>query len=259
MQFVNKIKMERSIPKTTVVLRSLMRADFTTQWRNRRSVVLTLLVPVIILLSWKSIITSFDKAVFAFSTCITIGLTTIGLMGYSNSIARDRDKGVFQRLRVTPVPTWSIMCSRLIVQMVMIILLTTIVFVTGFEIDKITLTPSSYALTLFTAFIGGSVYLGLGQMIVGLLKNVETVNSTTRLVYFIFLMVGMFGDIADLGQDFKNAVLYTPYGSVKTILASSMDISRWNNHTTIALAVTIAYALVFSFLGIKWFKWNTQS
>src|SRR6476660_3872795 len=130
--------METNIPKTSTVLLTLLRADLKTQWRNRRSVVLTLLIPVIILFSWKGIIEQVGGA-FALASCITIGLTAIGLMGYSNSVARDRDKGIFQRLRVAPLHTWSIMASRLAVQLVMIILMTAVVFITGHQMDKITL------------------------------------------------------------------------------------------------------------------------
>jgi len=249
--------MQTVIPKTSAALSSLLRADFKTQWRNRRSVVLLLLVPVIILISWKGLIAKLGGP-FAFSTCITIGLTAIGLMGYSNAIARDRDKGVFQRLRVTPVPTWSIMVSRLIVQLLMILLVTTFVFVVGSEYDKVTLSATGYALTYLTALVGGALYLGLGQMIVGLVKNAETVNSTTRLVYFLFIMVGMFGDLGVLGKELKNIIQWSPYGTVKSILASSMQPATWDNHATMALLATIAYAVIFSFLGIKNFKWNTQ-
>jgi ABC-2 type transport system permease protein len=120
------------------------------------------------------------------------------LMGYSNSIARDRDKGVFQRLRVAPMPSWCIMASRLIVQLLMIILLTIIVFVAANNIDHITLTPRGYTITFFTATIGGAVYLGLGQVVVGLIQNPETVNSTCRLIYFMFIVVGMFGEFGIL-------------------------------------------------------------
>lgn len=249
--------METVIPKTSAALVSLLRADLKTQWRNRRSVVLLLLVPVIILISWKGLIAKLGGA-FALSTCITIGLTAIGLMGYSNAIARDRDKGVFQRLRVTPVPTWSIMVSRLLVQLLMILLVTTFVFIVGSEYDKVYLSPAGYALTYLTALVGGALYLGLGQMIVGLVKNAETVNSTTRLVYFVFIMVGMFGDLGVLGTEFQKIIRWTPYGTVKTILAASMQPSNWTNQTSLALLVTIGYAVVFSYLGIKNFKWNTQ-
>jgi ABC-2 type transport system permease protein len=249
--------METIVPKTSDALTALLRADFTTQWRNRRSSVLILLVPVIILISWKGIIDKVGGA-FALSSCITIGLIAIGLMGYSNAIARDRDKGVFQRLRATPVPSWSIMVSRLIVQLAMIILLTAIVFLAGHYYDGITLSPSGYALGFVAAIVGGALYLGLGQIIVGLLKNAETVNSTTRLVYFVFIMVGMLGDLGIFGERLKNGIQWSPYGTVKNILSASMTPSTWSNKTSLALLVTILYAVVFSFLGIKKFKWDSK-
>jgi ABC-2 type transport system permease protein len=249
--------MQTTIPKTSTALTTLLRSDFTTQWRNRRSVILVFLVPVIILFSWKGAVAKVGGT-FVLSTCITIGLTAIGLMGYSNSIARDRDKGIFQRLRVAPVPTWSIMISRLIVQIAMIMVLTIIVFVVGYKQDHISLSSSGYVLSFLTAFVGGALYLGLGQMIAGLLKNAETVNSTTRLVYFVFIMVGMFGEIGMLGEEMKNVVHWSPYGTVKAIVSASMEPSSWTSQTSMALLVTVLYALVFSVLGIRKFQWNVK-
>src|SRR5665213_797757 len=246
--------METTIPKTADAFFPLIRADFTTQWRNRRAVMMSLLVPLIILISWKGLIPKFGGA-FVFSISLTIGLASIGLMGYAISVARDRDKGIFQRLRVTPMPTSYIMMSRLAVQLGMIALLTIAVFIIGYEVDKISLTPIGYVLTFITAFLGGALYLGFGQMIVGLIKNAETVNSTTRLVYIAFIMLGMFGELGAFGVDLKNIIHWSPFGTVKTILASAMQPATWNNEATIALVATVAYALVFSFLGIKWFKW----
>src|SRR4051794_27264232 len=153
--------MQTTIPQTSTVLSSLLRADFITKWRNRRSFIIVLLVPVIILISWKGIVDKLGGA-FALSTCITIGLVAVGLMGYSNSVARDRDRGVFQRLRVAPMPSWCIMASRLLVQLVMILLVTVVVFIVGRNIDGITLTVPGYAITFLTAVVGGAVYLGLG-------------------------------------------------------------------------------------------------
>jgi ABC-2 type transport system permease protein len=135
--------MHTAIPSTSAVLSSLLRAVFTTQWRNRRSVMLVVLVPIVILISWKGLVEKFGGT-FVLSNCITIGLNAIGLMGYSNAIARDRDKGVFQRLRVAPIPSWSIMMSRLLVQLAMILIVTTAIFVVGNNYDKISLSPSGY-------------------------------------------------------------------------------------------------------------------
>jgi len=246
-----------NIPSNTTVLSALLRADFTTQWRNRKSVLLILLVPVAILLSWKGVVVKLGGP-FVLANSITIGLNAIGLMGYSNAIARDRDKGIFQRLRVAPLTAWSIMASRLTVQLAMILLVTTGVFVAGHYVDNITLSPAGYALGFAMAFIGGAVYLGLGQAIVGFIKNAETVNAVTRLVYFAFIMIGMFAELGALGEIVGNAAKWSPYGTVKHILAAGMAPSTWNQHSTQALLVTIGYAIVFSGLGIKWFRWSSK-
>jgi ABC-2 type transport system permease protein len=251
--------METSIPKISTVLKTLLRADFTTQWRNRRAVILTLIVPVIILVSWKGLVPILGGP-FTLSNSITIGLIATGLMGYSNAIARDRDKGIFQRLRVAPVPSWTIMGSRIFVQLIMILLVTTSVFIIGNQYDKITLTPLGYVLTYFTAVTGSLVYLSIGQMIVGRIKNPETVNSTSRLVYFIFIMSGMFGELYldKVGKQIHDIIVWSPYGTVKTILAAGMEPEKWNNEASMALLVTVGYTAVCAVLGIKWFKWNTK-
>lgn len=249
--------METIIPKTSVALNSLLRADFTTQWRNRRSFVLVLLVPVIILFTWRGVIDKLGPAI-ALSSCITIGLVAVGLMGYCNSIARDRDKGVFQRLRVAPMPSWCIMASRLTVQLVMILLLTVLVFIAGNKIDHIKLSAGAYTVGFLTALVGGAVYLGLGQVIVGLIQNPETVNSTSRLVYFVFIMVGLLGGLGTLGNKVKEIVMWSPYGTVNRIIAAGLQPVTWNAETTAALLVTIGYAFLFSMIGIKKFKWSNK-
>jgi len=156
------------------------------------------------------------------------------------------------------MPTWTIMVSRLTVQLAMIILMTTAVFVFGHQIDKISLSATGYALTYLAAIAGGALYLGLGQVIVGLIVNPETVNSTTRLVYFVFIMVGMFGDLGALPDQLTKIVHWSPYGTVKTMLAASMEPSKWTNETSMALLASLGYTLVFTFLGIRKFKWNTR-
>lgn len=246
-----------SIPSSTSVLRNLFRADMTIQWRNRRAFLLSLLVPVILLVSWKSIVDQMGAA-RALSTCITIGVAASCLMGYTNSLARDRDKGVFQRLRVAPVPAWTVMGSRLLVQLTMIALTTIVVFLVGYNVDHIQLAFPSYVFGLLAALVVAAVYLALGQMIVGLIKNPETVNSTTRLVYLAFIMVGLFGELGALGKEMIEVVRWSPYGAVKRVLAASMQPNTWNQDVTNALLVTLGYALVFGVIGIRKFKWDSK-
>ncbi|MFB6456308.1 ABC transporter permease [Chitinophaga sp. Hz27] len=249
--------METRIPVTKDVLSALLRADFTTVWRNRRSLRLVLLVPILILISWKGLVDKIGPVV-VLSSVITIGLTSIGLMGYSNSMARDRDKGVFQRLRVAPVSSWTIMFSRLSVQIALIGLMTVLIYIVGFAVDKITISAGGYLCSFLMTLVAGFLYLGLGQLIVGLIKNPDTVNSTTRLVYFAFIMIGMFGQFGALGDTMKEVVQWSPYGVVQKVLAGSLQPSNWTTDHTMAFLATLGYTFVFVVLGIKKFKWDNK-
>jgi ABC-2 type transport system permease protein len=182
----------------------------------------------------------------------------IGLMGYTNTIARDRDKGIFQRLRVAPAPKWTIMTSRLTVQLLMIFITTIVLFIVGYKFDGITISARGYIFGLLMSVVGGAVYLSLGQIIVGLIKNPETVNVATRLVYFVFIMVGTFGETGFMGPQIKEAVDWSPYGTVNNIILAALVPSTWDNHSTMALLATLGYTLVFTTLGVKWFRWNTR-
>jgi ABC-2 type transport system permease protein len=248
----------RALPSAGNVFLSLFKADLTTQWRNRRASLMVVLLPVVIVMSWKALIVRTGGA-FVLSNAITLGLNAIGLMGYSNSIARDREKEIFQRLRVAPAANWTIMGSRLAVQLVMIILMTAIVMIVGYQYDQIVLSPVGYFAGMLTAIAGGAVYLALGQAIVGRIRNPETVNATSRLIYIAFIMVGMFGELGMLGDIIDKAVKYTPYGTVKSIVSGALTPSTWTKDTTLALLLTLGYTAIFAYLGIKWFKWSTKS
>ena len=249
--------MTTTIPSTSSVFIKLLRADMTTLWRNRRASLLVVLVPTVILISWKGLVPRLGGP-FVLANCITVGLTAIGLMGYTNTLARDRDKGIFQRLRVAPAPKWTIMTSRLTVQLLMILITTIVLFIVGYRFDGIVVTPMGYLGGVLISVVCGAVYLSLGQVIVGLIKNVETVNVVTRLVYFIFIMVGMFGELGMLGDELKKAVHWSPYGTVKNIVSASVDPTTWNHDSTMALLVTLGYTAVFTVLGVRWFRWNTR-
>ncbi|HTH82496.1 MAG TPA: ABC transporter permease [Mucilaginibacter sp.] len=248
--------METTIPKSSTVFATLFKADIAVLVSNRRSAMISLFVPLIVLFTWKGLIKHVGGP-NVLATALAIGLIAIGLMGYTLSVARDRDKGIFQRLRVAPVPTWVIMTSRICVQLLMIVLLTLVVFIVGYQYDGVVLDPLGYVITLFIAVLGAAVYLSLGQLIVGLIKNFETINAVTRITYIAMMMVGMFSTFIENPQ-LKEVVRFSPYGCVKIMLTASMEPAKWTSDTSIAVLVSLAYIVVFAGLGISKFKWSTK-
>jgi ABC-2 type transport system permease protein len=253
--------MSTIVPKTSTVFSSLFRADITTQWRNRRGLFISLLIPVMMVIIYKSYVNKVGGAwVLAYS--LNYGLIALGLMGYPNTIARDRDKGVFQRLRVAPIPTWAIMGSRLLVQLLMIVIITLAIFIIGYDVDHICLSMQGYIVALFTAILGAAVYLSIGQMVVALLKTPDTVNSTSRLIFLLFIVVGTIGAAyeksGEMPQQFAQIYHWLPYTTINTVMAAGMNPGTWDAHVTNALLITLGYIVVFLAIGIKKFRWDVK-
>ena len=78
------------------------------------------------------------------------------------------------------------------------------------------------------------------------------------LLIFSIIIVGMFVELGVVGDQIKEIVLWSPYGTVKRIIAAGMQPGTWIQETTTGLLVTFTYATVFSVIGIKKFKWSNK-
>jgi len=113
----------------------LLRADRLVLLKNRRSVIIGILMPLYILFitNRHSGKTALGSPGFIVVLAVTLGLLSTSIMGYTLTVARDRERGVFQRLRVTPAPTWAIMASRLLIQVLANFVITIVVLVVAAE------------------------------------------------------------------------------------------------------------------------------
>jgi ABC-2 type transport system permease protein len=247
----------KKIPSTANVFKALLKADFIVQWRQRRAAIMSVIVPVIFIYAWKSLIPDIGGT-GVLSICIAIGLPAIGLMGYSTIIARDRERGVFQRLRTTPITSWVIMASRIIVQLVIILLMTIITCIFAYYADHISISFVSVPLVLLAALIGGSSFLALGQFVVAFVKSSEAVNAASRLIYFPLSILGAIGAIGLFGNIVKNIVVWSPLGTTQAMLVGAMSPSTMTIHVFYAFLVTVGYTVFFAGIGIKWFQWSVN-
>src|SRR5258708_17924632 len=190
-----------AVPAWSTSLTVLLRADSTAQVRTSQSLVLTFALPLILLLA-----TGLGKnsaalggPEFRISLALTVGLVSIGTVGYSLAIARDRDAGVLQRLRVTPAPTWTIMVSRWLVQLGAVLAMAIVVLVVAALFVGVTLPPQDYLFTVLVALLGSAVFLSIGQAIVGLIASADTLNAAGRLLYVPLIGLSLFGDSDRLG------------------------------------------------------------
>ena len=248
------------VPTLSGILTALLRADFTLQLRNGRALVLALLPPLVLLyaqFAGKRGVQLGDP-VFRVATSITFGIASIAILGYTATVARDREKGVFQRLRVSPAPTWTIMVSRLAVQLASMLVMTVVVLLAAAVVEKVSLDPAPYLLTLLAVIFSSAVFLGVGQALVGLIKSPDTVNAVGRLSYLPLFALGLFAHSTIFGTTFETIARWSPGGAVAMLLAGAMQPAAWSADTWWALLASVLYAVVFAGIGIRWFQWSPR-
>ncbi len=254
-------------PKPFKYLSPLLHADFLVLLKNKRALAISFVVPlyIIFITNISSKLkhgsagqSKLGSAAFLVMLAITIGLISTSIMGYAVTMARDREKGVFQRLRVTPAPTWVIMVSRLLIQVLANLVITVVVLLVGSRVHHLSLSTSEYVWALLIATLGGAMFLAIGQALVGLVKSATTVNAIGTLLFAALLLSGLLGPSGILGSTFQNISKWTPVGTIISVFQSALHETAWNGHTSLSLLACFGYVIVFSAIGIIWFQWDTN-
>jgi ABC-2 type transport system permease protein len=247
-------------PSLRIVFSSLLRADFFVFLKHRRALVVSLLLPIFLLVSTdgNKATDRFGGAEFIIGLAIAYGLTATSIVGYALTVARDREKGVFQRLRVTPAPTWTIMTSRLAMQGVANVILALIVVIIGTQMHNISPSIGQYVLVLLVAQLGGAVFLSIAQALVGLVPSADTVQAIARVLLAVLILLGTLGQSGALGSAWEDIARWSPVGVVMTLFAGVLNLHAWDSRDTLSLVVCFVYIVVCAGVGIRWFQWEAR-
>jgi ABC-2 type transport system permease protein len=247
-------------PPLRLIVSSLLRADFAVIVKNRRALLVSIVLPVLILFTTNSskATTSFGGSLFIIGLAISYGLVANSIIGYALAVSRDREQGVFQRLRVTPAPGWTIMASRLLMQALANLLITLVVLIVGSRIHHLSLPAGKYALVLLVAMLGSAVFLSIGQALVGLVKSAESVNAIGRLLMIGMILLASLGQSGTLGPTWEKVSQWCPVGAVMTLFAAVLNLSAWDAHDSLTLLACVGYVTVFGAVGIRWFQWDSR-
>ncbi len=173
-------------------------------------------------------------------------------------VARDRDNGVFQRLRVSPAPNWVVMGSRLSVKMVSNFVIALVVLNLGDNIHHLSLSAETYVLVLLVSILGSAVFLSVAQALVGLVKSADTVQAFGRLLYIGLIMLGLFGASGQLGSFWDTVSKWSPVGTLMTVFAGVVGQGTFDSQEWTALLACGGYVVGLTILGISWFRFDSQ-
>jgi ABC-2 type transport system permease protein len=249
-----------AVPQIRSILTNLLRSDLIVMVKNRRALVLSIMLPIVLLLTTNRARAEarLGGSLLIVGLCVTYGLLSTSIMGYAVTVARDRERGVFQRLRITPAPGWAVMTSRLAVQLLANLIIALIVVIVGVRIHHLHLGVSQYLLTLAVSALGGAMFLGIGQTLVAFVRSADSVNAASRLLYISLVFLGLLGPDGTLGATIQSISQWTPVGALMTVYGGVLNTSTWNTTATEGVVSCVGYLIVGAAAGIKWFRWDPQ-
>ncbi len=258
---INEGKIQpREAPSPIRAIKFLFIADFLVLTKSSRALVAAIMSPVYVLLISRSskAQSKLGGSPFLLTLSVTLGLLSLSLISYTLVVARDRERGVFQRLRVTPAPTWTIMVSRILMQVVVGEVLTVVVLIVSSQLLHVNLTFVDYAKTILIALLEAFVFLSIAQSLVGLVKSATTVTAIGSFLYAGLLLTGLLGVSGVLGTTFQSFAKWTPVGTIMAIFQAALSQTPWDGHTSLALLACFGYIAVFGFIGVRYFQWEAR-
>ncbi|MFA6588563.1 MAG: ABC transporter permease [Patescibacteria group bacterium] len=121
-----------------------------------------------------------------------------------------KEKGILKRLLATPLKPFQFVTANVITRLMVAIAQTAILIIMGILIYK-THVYGSYPLVLLISILGGIMFLGLGFIISGIAKTVESVPALANLLVFpMMFLSGIFFPINSMPGWLQSIVQYFP-------------------------------------------------
>ncbi len=189
--------------------------------RNRRTVVVTLVVPVVLYLLFNT-----NKRAEALTAIgLTAASTMIGIAVYGAILAAtsggamvsiERAQGWSRQLRLTPLRPAAYVAIKLVVAMLLGLTSVVVVYVVG-ALDGVQMAPNVWVLTGFLAWAASLVFASFG-LFMGYLLPFENVMQVISPVLAVFsLLGGLFLPIDLLPSTLKDIAPFMPTYGVASI------------------------------------------
>jgi ABC-2 type transport system permease protein len=193
-------------------------------------------------------LTEFDAYV---PVLAAFAITILAIWSLPVPLASYREQGILRRLRTTPVPPSVLLAAQLVIQSCLAVAGLATVFVVGDAAFRVSESPGMLATASVLAIAG---LFPMGLAIAAVAPTAGTASVIGRVAFFPLmffaglwlpqaLMPGVLRDISDC----------TPVGAAVEALQDSM---RGQFPPAAPLLVLAGYALAFSLLAWRFFRWE---
>jgi ABC-2 type transport system permease protein len=210
----------------------LMRTEIMRLRRNRRYMLTTLAIPIVLYLaigkSAKATVYGVDFGAYYMVAMATFGSFSGALTGNAIRIAAERKEGWIRQLRLTPAPPNSYVIAKLAASMAITVPSVIIVLLLGRFYGGVHLSAGwEWIAIAAIVWLGAMLFTALAVAI-GYRYQPDQVQPIAMMIYFLFLILG--GVLFPLGGALKNVAAWTPTGEamkIATNVIAGVSVSGW--------------------------------
>ena len=235
------------------------RYDQRVFWRVPQAAFFTLLMPVMMLVIFGALNGGqLDELHTAYKHYLLVGMTVFSVVGaaYGNLAARitwRRETGIYQRLRTTPVPAWSLLAAQ-VAGAVTIVLITLAVMLTiAVAFFDIAL-PTNWPLFALIVVLGTACFASLGAALSTFVTSVEAVDPVIWATMLPITFISGIFQYIDAGSFLAKVADLFP---MRHLLLANIDAFGIHDDGQLAihLAVTAAWMIAGLVIAIRRFRW----
>lgn len=178
----------------------------------------------------------------------SFGAMVASLNAAGSRLSVERVNGWARQLRVTPLPTWSYVATKVAVTMVVVLPIVILVEVVGATAGGVQMAAGRWALLTVSMWVAALPFAALG-MLVGFVVTAETVYPViTGLMFVLGYLGGLFTPVDDLPGALRSVAQALPSFQhvalgLDAVVGRSPDVAHW--------LVLAGYALILA-AAVAW-------
>jgi ABC-2 type transport system permease protein len=212
---------ERQVPPLGGFNLTFLAIEVRRLVRNRRTVMVTLVVPVVLFLLFKANKRAVAVGGIGFTAATTmIGIAVYGAMLASTSggamVSIERAQGWSRQLRLTPLRPAAYITIKIVVAMLLGLTSVAVVYVIG-SIDGVEMAPLTWVLTGVLAWAASLVFASFGLFMGYLLPSENVMQIISPVLGVFSLLGGLFIPISLLPSVMQDIAPFMPTYGVASI------------------------------------------
>jgi ABC-type transport system involved in cytochrome c biogenesis permease component len=166
-----------------------LRLSLRLHARNRMALLYGYLFPMIFLLAfWMLYRHEKIPLLRHMGELLTVSVLGGACFGLPTTLVSERERGVWRRYRLTPVPTWAVVTSTVIARYILVLSAGLIQLAAALSLG---MTWPEHPLDLFVSFtFVAFAFIGLGLVIATLADNVPAVQALGQCIFLPMLIIG---------------------------------------------------------------------